>query len=144
MHIWEIVLSEHLLDIGLCIGQDENLIPIIHPMNSKYSDSDSRYGGVQYVKWLETGVYTTLKDWNEKTNSHMSVLEVMNMFSISRYNLVPTPCKIISDCENGKCIGNTFELSIKGKNGTDFAVISREQYIQIMEIIGIAISNDEL
>lgn len=91
MYINEIVFTERLFDVGLCIGEEDGL-PIIHGRYSQYSDSI--YGGVQYVQWVASGVYCTKDEWDRKTNNKMSPQDVMDVFGITKQSITKTPCKV--------------------------------------------------
>lgn len=115
---YEVVCSEHYLDVGLLIEKDYKLKPKrIRARSSTYSPK-AEYGGVEHVAWINTGVFLSEKEWdkitfNESTDKILNKLRIkkkgknmakktINGLEVNGENII-TSLKIIKQvCEDNR------------------------------------------
>lgn len=94
--MYEIVFSSGFYDAGLCIEENLDGTPkkIMARSNKHSPDGAGYYGGVQLIQWVHSGKYVEKCEWITRTNQHMSVQDVADVFGIDLRKL---KCKYHKD-----------------------------------------------
>ena len=91
--VYEVVCSEHYLDVGLLVEKNHKSEPKrIRARSSTYSRSHE-YGGVEYVKWINTGVFLSTDEWNKITYNKPTE-QILKELGIVKPNNFVNPIRI--------------------------------------------------
>ena len=82
---YEVVCTESYLDVGLCIETDRDSNPalVLAPCSIYSSDYFPKYGGVEYLNWIRTGVFLNRVQWRD-ISYNKSTPEILNELGIKR------------------------------------------------------------
>lgn len=64
---YEVVCTKRYLDIGLLVEQRGFRPKRVLARASTYGGKDRKYGGVETVDWIKTGVFLSIYEWNKIT-----------------------------------------------------------------------------
>lgn len=128
--VYEVVCSQHYLDVGLLVEKDSKSKPKrIRARSSTYSYR-SEYGGVGYVTWINTGVFLSEKEWDEitynkptdqilkelgivKSNNHAKPIKVERV-NMKNYELIAELSKYPAGAEvSFECLCDSSEVDIQ-------------------------------
>lgn len=87
---YEIVATRNFLDIGLCVRKNHSDHTPKRVLASSFqnSEDDRYYGGVEYLDWISTGVYTTIDEWNKVVSeSKEHVLDYYKIDPCAEYKI---------------------------------------------------------
>ena len=119
---YEVVCSEHYYDVGLLIEKDYKLRPK-RVLARNYGTQDAEFGGVEFVNWINTGIFLSEKEWNEITynKSTQRIIDylgierkatmakkVINGLEVNGENII-TSLKIIKQvCEDNRATNGSY------------------------------------
>ena len=84
--VYEVVCTKSYLDIGLLVEKNpKRVLGRASTFGSKTEYGVGEYGGVEFVKWVNAGVYLTIDKWirisyNKSTNEILDTLGIKKRF----------------------------------------------------------------
>ena len=80
---YEVVCTKRYLDIGLLVEQRGFRPKRVLARASTYGGKDRKYGGVETVDWIKTGVFLSIYEWN-KITCDKPTNQILDELGISR------------------------------------------------------------
>ena len=101
--VYEVVCTKSYLDVGLCIEKNNKSEPKRVLSRAAYYGSDTEYGGVETVTWVNTGVFLSKEEWknisyNKGTDQILSELGIEKKIEYGDDNKVNEHFQYIKGC----------------------------------------------